>query len=573
MQQRRIFQFPLRAVVAGLLASLVVSSCSALAAHPEPLLSATIAPLPHTPAPTPTPTLTPTLSPTLAPTPIPNNLWIDLSGVSAHPDGALYSGDVLSFRIEAHNGGDTDLSRVPLIVDWGSGHATGEIPYLPRGGSGATDLTWVWDTGSLVGTQTITVTLDPDNTTGDPDPGNNVAVASVDLRAGRPAGEIDAQWQTITSACCEYHFITHTAAARDIARITRTADDAIALVERRLGIEQKNRLTIYLIDRVLGHGGFASGQIVISYLDRNYAGGELEAVFRHEGTHILDQQVAKGERPSLLVEGFAVYVAGGHFKIEPLPERAASLLSMGAYIPLRDLANNFYPSQHETGYLEAGAFVDYLIERDGYDRFIELYGGMQREPGERDAALIDREMQAVYGIGLDAMQAEWRAHLRTLDAGDQRRDVAETIAFYDTLRRYQRALDPFAHFQNAWMPDIREAEERGRVADYVRHPRAPENVALETMLVAADEALLARDYDRVETLLQSVNAVLDANGVFADPIAAQYLGVVRAALAAGYEPQRITVEGARAEVWATQSGGAALVRLDGSLQDGAWSVQ
>ncbi|MGH2592141.1 MAG: hypothetical protein ACRDGG_01365 [Anaerolineae bacterium] len=553
-----------------LLTALMLTACSDLAAKRDPLISATIS-APPTQTPTLNPTPTPTPPPT--PTPTPSDLWIDPSGVRIHPDGGLYSGDTLSFEIEARNGGSTDLSRVPVVVDWGSDRAEGEIDTIPRGGSGTADLVWVWHTASLVGTQTVTITLDPENGIGDPDSSNNIAVVQIDLAADRPGNEIGAEWQTATSDCCAFHFIRGTAAARDIDAIGRVADDAIAYAEDRLGVQREDRLEVYLIGRVLGHGGFASEQIAISYLDRNYAGGGLLEVFRHEGTHLLDRGIAGGERPVLLVEGFATYITGGHFKLEPLPERAAALLQIDGYLPLRDLANHFYPSQHETGYLEAGAFIDYLVERDGYATFIELYDGMRRKPGESDADVIDREMKAVYDVGLDDMEAEWLAHLRTLDAGDQVRDVANTIAFYDTVRRYQRALDPSAYFLEVWMPDIQQAESRGLAADYLRHPRAPENIAIETMLVAADAAFVARDFDRVEALLASVNTVLDADATFSDPTAARYLAVVRATLASGHEPQRITLDGDRAEVLAARDGGSTLVSLSAVLQDDAWSVR
>ena len=435
-----------------LLLSLVTSACSSLAAKREPPASAHASPTAPAPTRNPTPTLAPTLTVT------PSDLWIDPSGIQVHPDGGLYSGDVLSFRIEARNGSDQDLSRVPVVVDWGFGQITGTIDHLPGGDSGRVDLAWAWDTAGVAGAQSITVTVDPRNATGDPDPTNNVAAIPIDLATDRPAGEIDAEWQTATSACCTFHFVSGTAAARDIDTIRQTADEAFAYVEERLGARRRNRVDVYLLSRVLGHGGFAGETIAISYLDRNYAPGGLPEVFRHEGTHVLDRRIVDGERPVFLVEGFATYVTGGHFKIEPLPQRAATLLRLNGYIPLRDLADDFYASQHETGYLEASAFIDYLVQREGFDRFLDLYDGMQRRPGESDADLIDREMQAAYGVGLDGMEAEWLAHLRTLDDEPQLRDLSVTIAFYDTLRRYQRALDPSAYFRSVWLPDIRQAE-------------------------------------------------------------------------------------------------------------------
>ena len=562
-------------ILAVMLLSLWIASCSGLAATPEPLISATVAPPTATSlsTETPSPTPTPAASATPSPTSTPDNLWIEPSGVRVHPDGGLYSGDVLSFQVEAHNGSGAELTRVPVVVDWGTGRAAGKIYSLLPGGRGRADLVWVWDTTSISGTHTITATLDPENVTGDPDTSNNVAVIRVDLATGRPKDETGATWQTIISKCCTLHYISDTAAARDIQSIVQTADAAMAFVEKRLTTQQTKPLEVYLIDRVLGHGGFAGDTIAISYLDRDYAGGGLLEVFRHEGTHLLDRQIAHGERPALFGEGFAVYITGGHFKLEPLPQRAAALLKTDRYIPLRDLANNFYPSQHESGYLEGGAFIDYLIQRNGFKTFIDLYDGMARKPGESDAEMIDREMQTVYGVGLDELEREWQAYLRTLPAAGEERDVLDTITFYDTLRRYQRALDPSTYFLSVWIPDLQQARSRGLVADYMRHPHAPENIALETMLIAAHDALSARDYDRGEKLLAAINAVIDAGVTFGDPLAARYLDLVRAALASGYQPQRITLDGDHAEVQATREGSVVLLSLTAALRDGAWSVR
>jgi hypothetical protein len=52
--------------------------------------------------------------------------------------------------------------------------------------------------------------------------------------------------------------------------------------------------------------------------------------------------------------------------------------------------------------------------------------------------------------------------------------------------------------------------ERSIVADYSRRPSQVENIALELMLVSADEALRVGDYSRVEQILSVVNAALDA---------------------------------------------------------------
>ena len=145
------------------------------------------------------------------------------------------------------------------------------------------------------------------------------------------------------------------------------------------------------------------------------------------------------------------------------------------------------------------------------------------------------------------------AELRQLEPDPgQQRDLLMTIEYYDTVRRYQQHLDPGAYFRSAWLPDVTVAQRRGVVADFLRHPRAPANVTLEVMLVAAHDSLRAGDYERAEQLLGAINAVLAANLHFAEPLAARYRAVVAAVTTAGYEVQR---------VWLDADGATALVYL------------
>ena len=86
------------------------------------------------------------------------------------------------------------------------------------------------------------------------------------------------------------------------------------------------RAPVVLIPRLLGHGGFTGREIVLSYLDRNYVGGNLAVIFHHELVHYLDVRSGGDLKPSMLVEGLAVYLSGGHYKPEPLMPRLAALL-------------------------------------------------------------------------------------------------------------------------------------------------------------------------------------------------------------------------------------------------------
>jgi hypothetical protein len=241
-----------------------------------------------------------------------------------------------------------------------------------------------------------------------------------------------------------------------------------------------------------------------------------------------------------MTEGMAVYVSGGHFKPEDLDKRAAALLILEDYIPLAELADNFYFAQHEIGYLEGGAFIQFLVGKFGWEKVRAFYGSFQSAP--TDSAMLDSALRVNFNQGLAELEAEWLAHLGSLPPDlAQAEDLRLTVMAYDTLRRYQQANDPAAYFLTAWLPNGREARARNVIADFVRHPTAPENIALETLLAAAGLAIVTQHFDEAEALLLAVNAVLDSNNLFFDPLAAEYLQIVTTLSADGYEAQSITL--------------------------------
>src|SRR5690606_6762071 len=163
-----------------------------------------------------------------------------------------------------------------------------------------------------------------------------------------------------------------------------------------------------------------------------------------------------------------------------------------------------YPAQHEIGYLEAGAFIHYLVGQYGWPRFKGMYATFQSAP--TDAQMLDQGLQTHYGQSLAAMEAEWLAHLRTRPADPaELADLRLTIELYDTLRRYQQAMDPSAYFLTAWLPDGPRARERAITADFIRNPDTPAHIALEAMIQAAGSDLLAGDTAGAAALLAGVN--------------------------------------------------------------------
>lgn len=514
--------------------------------------------------------------------PTPDDLWIGAGDLRVYPSGGTYyKGDLISFHIYAHHGRRWKNSPPPDVdvALWlgspGSGTLIAEdrVRFYGRH-DGEVQLEWVWDTAGLgpsprsrgpsprsrgpsppEGGQwhTLYVVLDPRDEIqiGDENPDNNILTHRIQLRprAEMPTGWADARWLVRESECCVFNYLSGTAAERDMDTLAILADEAIGYAAERLGeTGGDTKLDVYLIDRVLGQGGLAREALILSYPDRFYVGGDWVQLFRHEGVHVLDQRFAS-VRPALLAEGLAVYVAGGHYREEPLDRRAAALLALDdsnfggddiAYIPLTELVDDFYAAQHEIAYLEAGAFVGFLIHQFGWEAYKAFYGDIERGRGET-AAKIDAALREHFGLSLEQAESAWLATLQSISPpADQMTDLRLTIDFFETVRRYQQAWDPGAYFKEMWVPSLQESQERGITADWLRHPVDEVNLTLEIMFIAADRAIDYKAYGQVASLLEAIKAVLDAEGDLAiHPLAAGYRGLVQATVAAGYVPREI----------------------------------
>ncbi|MCS6992602.1 MAG: hypothetical protein N2117_07975 [Anaerolineales bacterium] len=434
-------------------------------------------------------------APPPAETPVPAPTPVQEFGIRTHPDGPLYVGDQVSFEVVPPQGFDVREKSVEIQV---AGQSLGVQPFAPFGIGGRTQATffWAWNTAGLeAGPHTLTLTLHPDG------------VSWQETFTLRPAAEVpspepDARWESLSSDCCIIYYITGTDAHRDIEILAEMADAEALRVEARLGASFGEKIPLTFLPRVLGHGGFAWNGLYVSYLDENYAGHATRQVIHHEMVHWLDARQGGELRPSILVEGLAVYLSGGHYKEEPILPRAAALLELGWYIPLRDLTDAFYTSQHEIGYLQAAALVAYLVETYGWERFNAFYRDIHPVPEGTQSAALETALQKHFGRNLDSLEADFLAFLRAQPVDDSHRtDLRLTVAFYDTLREYQQQYDPSAYFLSAWLPDISEMRRRGIVADLLRRPREAVNVQIEALLIQADRALRSGEYVRAESFL------------------------------------------------------------------------
>jgi hypothetical protein len=427
-----------------------------------------------------------------------------------HPDEGLYVGDEISFEVIAPSDVDADGLKADIKLAGSDPVQLGSADFESYGIAGREQATlyWAWDTAGLEpGEYTLTYSIQPEGL---------IFSETVTLQPANllPPPEPEAHWASTDSECCTIHYITGTVAERDLHELVEVVNEQAVDVSRALGAGFDEPVSIVLLPRVLGHGGFTSQEIYVSYLDRNYAGSSSQIVLHHELVHKLDSQLGGELRPTLLLEGLAVYLSGGHFKPEPLMPRAAVLLEMGWYIPLEQLADNFYPAQHEIGYLQAGALVEFMVEKWGWETFSDFYRHIRPAPdgapnAGRQSQATDTALQAHFGMSISDLERDFTLALRKeIFTEELRQDVRLSVKLYDLVRAYQQSLDPSAYFMTAWLPDGQKMRESGIVADYLRHPDAPENVAVEALLVAADGYLREGNYPKTAEYLLAVEQAL-----------------------------------------------------------------
>jgi hypothetical protein len=420
--------------------------------------------------------------------------------VRIHPDQPLMVGDVVSFEVFAAPGVDLRDQQVsvglvsPVETDLGKAgfDFTSEKIYRAV-------LTWIWDThGIAPGRYSLVFTLKPAGTTWQ---------QSVDLQ---PSSLVTPyKWASVETTCCTVHYITGTRAEQDLSLLIPEVNNDVQQVEGELGHTLAKKIDINFLPRVLGQGGFATDEVYFSYPDVNYVDTHLDLVLHHELVHIVDADMGGDFRPLLLVEGLAVEMTGGHYRTEPLVQRAAVLPAIGAYIPLANLADNFYSWQHELGYLEAGSLVEFMLATWGWNAYNQFYRDIHPVAGGGDSNAIDRALQVHFGLSLRQVDDRFLRYLQAIPINpDLEQDVIETAQLFDTVRAYQQKLDPAAYFQEVWLPDVAQMRTHGIVADFLRRDETPLDQEIESFLVSAGVAWENGNFAEISRLVSSINQLL-----------------------------------------------------------------
>jgi len=477
--------------------------------------------------------------------------------IRAYPGPEHYAGDVLTFEIPNDGSFGDETVTVSMTLDDQepkevSATATWTGLLLPL----------VLDTADLNGQHTVKFTT--------ADARLNETYSLEVLPADqRPANEQDAAWVVREIDCCSLHYISETAAARDIDFISEHFQQAAEDFSIITGSEIDPKLNIYIMDRIWGNGGFGgNGELVISYSDRYYgptiAGEGLETLARHEFTHAADVGPAQtGDGVHFNYEGLAVYVAGGHYKPEPLAERGAALFDLGHYVPMDQ-----FLSQHELAYLYPAAMLTYIAETYGEEKMWQFLGS-DDEPGDDQPGSLEAALQSTFGVSQKDFDQAFQAWLERHEPGEQLDDLRLTIELQDLRRQYQDTYSPPPNFLLAPVADVIARPEYLSVL--MREARAPANIAVELIIADGQLTILEGDYARAEQLNKILSEIL-SSGEFENPLAKDYLDIVLAVADEGYEVVNLdALLGDHASVRVTREP-PLLVNLELQKIDGKWQV-
>ena len=234
-----------------------------------------------------------------------------------------------------------------------------------------------------------------------------------------------AKTQTCNTPHFEIHYYQDSTAERELSALAQSREQGYAQIVEFLGLsslpdDRKIRLFLFedmktkLLDtRHIGLG-FAAGDIIGEVYN-----SRQQCDPYHEPTHILMSPY--GDPPALLNEGIAVYMSerlGGASALrylglgeQTLYASVRAFKQQGEWITLQELLTytdiGSQGSRTVLAYVEAGAFVKYLLETYGKDRFLEAY---QKLTNSEDPQICRRNQQAlklIYGLPLQEIDDDW----------------------------------------------------------------------------------------------------------------------------------------------------------------------
>jgi hypothetical protein len=482
---------------------------------------------------------------------------IPVGDIHAYPGPDHFEGDILSFEIILDRGFYEDTSMVNMKLDnlteisVPARLLTYDRLFIPL----------ALNTANMVGNHQLKFSILNGSL-------NHIYSFEVLPATMRQLTERDSIWMTYQSGCCVLHYLSNTAAMRDIESIAKTIDDSAKKIEIISNKKIDQRLRIYLIDRIWGNGGFAVDKdIGITYTDRN-AGPlrnriGLETVAVHELSHSMNigNEMQKNTSLNFSSEGVAVFVSGGHYKPEPIEKRVAALYHLGYYVPVGEDIG-----QHELGYLHSAAVLTYISQRYGQDAVWKFLSSKNCS-GNMDNSL-NCGLQQNFGISLVEFNQDFEKWTKNIDPGDQVDDLRLTIELQDMRRHYQNEYAPPPEFISYDLPDIQSHQ--GYISVLTRKFNAPVNVAIELLIAAGQQAIIDKRYKEAEGIILLLNQTL-SQGTIEDINVKNYLDIVIKLNERGYNAVYLDIQKDNAKALVS-NGSLEIINLTLLKSEDIWDI-
>jgi len=457
-------------------------------------------------------------SPTLAANDV--GRLVPASDVHAYPGPAHYAGDILTFEIPSFDGNPENEQKAILKLDQNEPvEVTGQWSYYNE-----LILPLALNTSGLTGTHTLQISTS-DNII------NTTYTFDVLPASERPANEQNTAWMLRMTQCCIFHYISNTAAERDIQSIAEHFQKAADDFSQTTGKSLESKMEVYFIDRLVYNGGFGgNGNLFVSYTGRYYGPtvnwDDWETLARHEFSHAAGVGLENlGDGIDFNYEGLAVYIAGGHYKPEPLAERAAALYDLGYYVPIGQ-----FLGQHELDYLYSAALLTYIDDTYGKDAVWKFLTA-DNDPTDGQPGPIEAAIQNTFSISPDQFNEGFRTWLQDHDPGTQLDDLRLTIKLQDLRRQYQDTYVPAPYLLlGNGMRDLTRPEFLPLI---IREPQTPANTAIELLIENGQKAIVSGDYLTAEQITNIIESILSSKNFETSP-ANDYLAIAKILIENGY---------------------------------------
>jgi len=273
-----------------------------------------------------------------------------------------------------------------------------------------------------------------------------------------------ATMQNRTARNFDIYYKKNSTAERDIDKIVAERDSGYDEICKFLGIKPDIRITLIFFEDMeskrneTGHqgAGLARGTMIVEVYNK-----EMYLDPFHETTHILTNSF--GLPPAILREGLATYMSerlgapplrelgGGE---SSLYEQVCELRNKVDWIGLEELLTytEIGPgwSRPPVAYPEAGAFVKFLVDTYGKEKFLQAYKNLTSSKIRSVLEQNESKLEKIYGVSLPDMEKQWIKAVETQPGGPAGAVVSPRIkAAAKVLRKFLDCIKD-TDYEQAW---------------------------------------------------------------------------------------------------------------------------